>query len=46
MRTIDGGYIYNLQVPNVANETYSIRVNPFGGSNASSNMFALLKTRK
>jgi hypothetical protein len=46
MRTIDGGYIYNLRVPDVANAYYTIRANPFGGSNASSNMYALLKTRK
>jgi hypothetical protein len=46
MRTIDGGYIYNLRVPDVANAYYTVRVNPFGGSNASSNMYALLKTRK
>jgi hypothetical protein len=45
MRAIDGGYIYNLQVPNVANTTYTIRVNPFGGSSASSNIYAVLKTR-
>ena len=46
MRAADGGYIYNLRVPDVANATYTIRVNAFGGSNASSNMYALLKTRK
>jgi hypothetical protein len=46
MRTADGGYIYNLRVPDVANAYYTVRVNPFGGSNASSNMYALLKTRK
>src|SRR5215216_3409533 len=48
MRTIDGGYIYNLQVPSTAkaNDLYTIRVNPFGGSNASSNMYIVLKIRK
>jgi hypothetical protein len=46
MRAADGGYIYNLRVPDVANAYYTVRVNPFGGSNASSNMYALLKTRK
>jgi hypothetical protein len=45
MRAADGGYIYNLRVPDVANATYTIRVNAFGGSNASSNMYAVLKTR-
>src|SRR5215208_6420072 len=46
MRAADGGYIYNLRVPDVANAYYTVRVNAFGGSNASSNMYALLKTRK
>jgi hypothetical protein len=46
MRAADGSYIYNLRVPDVANAYYTIRVNPFGGNNASSNMYALLKTRK
>jgi hypothetical protein len=46
MRAVDGGYIYNLRVPDVANAHYTVRVNPFGGSNASSNMYALLKIRK
>jgi hypothetical protein len=48
MRAVDGGYIYNLQVPSTAkaNELYTVRVNPFGGSNASSNMYVVLKIRK
>jgi hypothetical protein len=48
MRAIDGGYIYNLQVPSTAkaNDLFTIRVNPFGGSNASSNMYIVLKIRK
>jgi hypothetical protein len=46
MRAVDGGYIYNLRVPDVANQKYTIRVSPFGVSNASSNMYALLQTRK
>lgn len=46
MRAVDGGYIYNLRVPDVANAYYTVRVNPFGGSDAGSNMYALLKTRK
>jgi hypothetical protein len=48
MRAIDGGYIYNLQVPSTAaaNELYTIRVNPFGGTSASSNMYVVLKIRK
>jgi len=48
MRAIDGGYIYNLQVPSTAkaNDLFTIRVNPFGGNNASSNMYIILKIRK
>ena len=48
MRPVDGGYIYNLQVPSTAkaNDLYTVRVNPFGGNNASSNMYVVLKIRK
>jgi PKD domain len=47
MRAVDGGYIYNLQVPSnaVAGELFTIRVRPFGDSNTS-DMRVVLKIRK
>jgi hypothetical protein len=50
MRPVDGGYIYNLQVPNTVNTKYTIRVNPFGTqatpNPTGSAMYALLQTHK
>jgi hypothetical protein len=48
MRAVDGGYIYNLQVPSdaAANDLYTIRVRPFGDSNTSASMYVVLKIRK
>jgi hypothetical protein len=47
MRAVDGGYIYNLQVPTnaAAGELFTIRVRPFGDSNTS-DMRVVLKIRK
>jgi hypothetical protein len=47
MRAVDGGYIYNLQVPSnaTAGELFTIRVRPFGDSNAS-DLRVVLKIRK
>jgi hypothetical protein len=48
MRAVDGGYIYNLQVPTnaLANDLFTIRVRPFGDGNAGSSMYVVLKIRK
>jgi len=52
MRPVDGGYLYNLQVPGGANvavgQTFTVRVNPFGthASNPGGSMYALLKIKK
>ncbi len=51
MRPIDGGYIYNLRVPDAAVGTeFTIRVNPFGTTAtpnpAGSQMYSLIKVRK
>ena len=50
MRPIDGGYIYNLQVPNnaAANQKFTIRVNPFGATadHAATGMYVVIKIRK
>ena len=49
MRPVDGGYIYNLRVPDAAVGTkYTIRVNPWGQSanNAASGMYTVLEIRK
>jgi hypothetical protein len=47
MRTIDGGYIYNLLVPSNANsgDLFTIRVRPFGDSNPAAAMYSLLKIK-
>jgi PKD repeat protein len=47
MRAVDGGYIYNLQVPSnaLAGELFTIRVRPFGDS-ITSDMRVVLKIRK
>jgi hypothetical protein len=52
MRPVDGGYLYNLQVPGGANvavgQNFTVRVNPFGAhaSNPGGSMYALLKIKK
>ena len=54
MRPVDGGYIYNLQVPGGANvavdQTFSVRVNPFATEDnvnpEGGAMYALLKIKK
>ncbi len=54
MLPVDGGYVYNLQVPGGAKvavgQTFSIRVNPFAtqaNPNAAvSAMYAVLKIRR
>ena len=50
MRPVDGGYIYNLQVPSnaTANKQYTIRVNPFGATadNAATGMYVVIQIRK
>src|SRR5215217_8249810 len=50
MRPVDGGYIYNLQVPSnaAANQEYTIRVNPFGATAdyAATGMYVVIKIRE
>jgi Bacterial Ig domain len=50
MRPVDGGYLYNLQVPSnaAANQEYTIRVNPFGATadHAATGMYVVIKIRK
>jgi hypothetical protein len=50
MRPVDGGYIYNLQVPNdaAANQKFTIRVNPFGATadHAATGMYVVIKIGK
>jgi hypothetical protein len=52
MRPVDGGYIYNLQVPgNVtakAGDEFTVRVNPFSThqDNPAGSMYSVLKIRK
>jgi hypothetical protein len=50
MRPVDGGYIYNLQVPNdaAANQRFTILVNPFGATadHAATGMYIVIKIRK
>jgi len=48
MRAVDGGYIYNLQVPStaVAGQLFTIRVRPFGDSSMGASMYVVLKIRK
>jgi hypothetical protein len=46
MRPVDGGYIYNLQVPSnaAANQEFTIRVNPFGDTDhAATGMYIVIK---
>jgi hypothetical protein len=49
MRPVDGGYIYNLQVPNnaAANQQFTIRINPFGATadHAATGMYVVIKIR-
>jgi hypothetical protein len=48
MRAVDGGYIYNLQVPTnaIVNDLFTIRVRPFGDDNPGTRMDVVLKIRK
>jgi Bacterial Ig domain len=50
MRPVDGGYVYNLQVPTnaAANTQYTILVNPFGptADDAATGMYLVIKIRK
>jgi hypothetical protein len=46
MRPVDGGYIYNLQVPSnaAANQEFTIRVNPFGDTDhAATGMYVVIE---
>jgi hypothetical protein len=46
MRPVDGGYIYNLQVPSnaAANQEFTIRVNPFGDTDhTATGMYVVIK---
>jgi hypothetical protein len=47
MRQVDGGYIYNLQVPSnaTANQEFTIRVDPFGATadHAATGMYVVIK---
>jgi hypothetical protein len=46
MRPVDGGYIYNLQVPSnaAANQEFTVRVNPFGDTDhAATSMYVVIK---
>src|SRR5215217_6678680 len=47
MRQVDGGYIYNLQVPSnaTANQEFTIRVDPFGttADHAATGMYVVIK---
>jgi hypothetical protein len=49
MRPVDGGYIYNLQVPSkaAANQEFTIRVNPFGATadHTATGMYVVIKIR-
>jgi hypothetical protein len=49
MRPVDGGYIYNLQVPSnaAANQKFTILVNPFGATadHAATGMYVVVKVR-
>jgi hypothetical protein len=49
MRPVDGGYIYNLQVPSnaAANQEFTILVNPFGATadHAATGMYVVIKIR-
>jgi VCBS repeat-containing protein len=50
MRQVDGGYIYNLQVPSnaTANQEFTIRVDPFGttADHAATGMYVVIKISK
>src|SRR5215207_6256762 len=50
LRPVDGGYIYNLQVPSNAavNQEFTILVNPFGvtADHAATGMYVVIKIRK
>jgi hypothetical protein len=46
MRPVDGGYIYNLQVPSnaAANQEFTIRINPFGDTDhTATGMYVVIK---
>jgi hypothetical protein len=47
MRQVDGGYIYNLEVPKnaAAGELYTVRVRPFGDINTSASMYVVLQVK-
>jgi hypothetical protein len=49
-RIVDGGYIYNLQVPSnaAANQEFTILVNPFGSTavHAATGMYVVIKIRE
>jgi hypothetical protein len=50
MRQVDGGYIYNLQVPSnaTANQEFTIRVDPFGttADHAATGMYVVIEISK
>jgi hypothetical protein len=50
MRPVDGGYVYNLQVPGnaAANQEFTILVNPFGAAadHAATGMYVVIKIRE
>jgi len=53
MRAVDGGYVYNLQVPTKyshgtsikAGDLLTIRVRPFGASNHGASMYVVLRVK-
>src|SRR5215204_5897282 len=50
IRPVDGGYVYNLQVPGnaAANQEFTILVNPFGATadHAATGMYVVIKIRE
>jgi hypothetical protein len=50
MRQVDGGYIYNLQVPSnaTANQEFTIRIDPFGATadHAATGMYVVIEISK
>jgi hypothetical protein len=49
MRPVDGGYIYNLRVPDAAvGKQFTIRVNPFGenANHVATGMYVVVEIRR
>lgn len=47
MRPVEGGYTYNLKVPNDtrSGDKFTIRVRPFGDGNTEASMYVVLKIK-